>query len=280
MTQKPRSNGASGKGATRVAKAVDPTTTPAAGPVSPASKAKTSGRRQAGGGTSTKKTGASGAAGQAKPKTGGRASGPSRAPVVGLFDKADQLGTILGKGLDLVEASVALGLNLVNRLGSIAQESIVNRWTAPFSAAAGSAAQPKTEAAADAAEAGEASPAATAAPDQGGESFITNRIPGVAGHPTRVTFSINNDAYDAPKHVRLSVEGFTGRNGGATFDATHLVIEPAVATIEPMDFEKFTLSGTLPRDLRPDVYEGRILVASDETIAIPVRLLVSEPMDR
>lgn len=277
MTQKPRSSAASGKGATRAAKAVDPKTKPAAPPGPPVPKAKASGRRQAGGGTSTKKGDASGAAGQAKPETKSRASGPGRAPVVGLFDRADQIGTILGKGLDLVEAGVALGLNLVNRLGAIAQESIINRLATPFSAAAGSAAQPKTEAAG---EASEASQAATAAPDQGGESYIANRIPGFAGHPTRVTFSINNDAYDTPKHVRLSVEGFTGRNGGATFDATHLVIEPAIGTIEPMDFEKFTLSGTLPRDLRPDVYEGRILVASDETIGIPVRLLVSEPMER
>ncbi|RPH35466.1 MAG: hypothetical protein EHM91_17190 [Planctomycetota bacterium] len=247
-------------------------------PTGKAAKGEKKPRRIGGAGGEARGTGdARRAAGHA-PREGGKgASGPASTPAEGLFGKADQIGSILAKGLDLAEAGVSLGLNLVNRLGALAQDAIINRLAAPLGAGAGAVAQQRTEAAVDAVEASRAS---AAAQDQGGESYIANRLPAFAGYPARVTFSINNDASDAPKHVRLSVEGFAGRRSGATLDARHLVVEPAVTTIEPMDFEKFTLSGTLPRDLPPDEYDGRILVASDETIGIPVRLLVSESMKR
>jgi hypothetical protein len=292
MSQKPRSKTAPGKGSEQVVKEAG---SAGASPVAAENEPKTSrtapkgatgrtakagkkaGRLGGAGGEASRKNDARRTAGHATRDGRKGASGPANTPAAGLFGKADQIGSILAKGLDLAEAGVSLGLNLVNRLGSLAQDSILNRLAAPVSAVADAVAQQRTEAAEDT---GEASRASTAAQDQGGESYVANRVPAFAGYPARVTFSINNDASDAPKHVRLSVEGFAGRRSGAALDARHLVIEPAVTTIEPMDFEKFTLSGTLPRDLPPDEYEGRILVASDETIGIPVRLLVSEPLKR
>ncbi len=47
----------------------------------------------------------------------------------GLLDRTDQMFSIMTKGLDLTEATMTLGLNMMNRLGTMAQDTIVNRMS-------------------------------------------------------------------------------------------------------------------------------------------------------
>jgi len=183
-----------------------------------------------------------------------------------LREKVDQVGMILAKGLDLAEAGVSLGVTIVNRIGSAAQQQVLERMAAAMQReAAGTAASP----ASPMPEAAEAPPPETPA------FYITNRLPLTPGGTVKVSFSINNDSLVAPKKVELRVDAFQGEMTGASLPAENLAIKPATRTIAPVDFEKFVLQGTVPAEMPPDIYLGWILVSSDDELRIPVRLVVS-----
>ena len=103
---------------------------------------------------------------------------------------------------------------------------------------------------------------------------ITNRLPLVPGEPASISFSINNDSADAPRPVRLQAEGFRGETTGHVLPPGTLQVVPPAATIAPMDFEKFVLTGTIPPGTPPDTYRGSILVSAEAGLSIPVWLAV------
>jgi hypothetical protein len=76
--------------------------------------------------------------------------------------------------------------------------------------------------------------------------------------------------------VALSVQPFTGERSGAMLPPECLQVVSSSATIAPMDFEKFVLSGTIPPTSPADVYHGSIAVSAEDTMRIPV-VLVIEP---
>jgi hypothetical protein len=195
---------------------------------------------------------------QAKPQ-------PHGAGGLDLSDKVDQVGMILSKGLDLAEAGVSLGVTIVNRIGSAAQQQVLERMAAAMQQQDEPGAPPPPMQ-------GEGAPEAPAEP---AAFYITNRLPLVPGGTVKVSFSINNDSMVAPKKVTLRIEGFQGEATGAPLPAEGLSVKPETKSIAPVDFEKFVLSGAVPVETPPDVYFGWILVSSDDELRIPVRLVVS-----
>jgi len=180
-----------------------------------------------------------------------------------LREKVDQVGLILAKGLDLAEAGVSLGVTIVNRIGSAAQQQVLERMAAAMQRdAAGAAPSPMPE-------------APEAPPPEAPAFYITNRLPLTPGGTVKVSFSINNDSLVAPKKVELRVDAFQGEMTGASLPAESLAVKPATRSIAPVDFEKFVLQGAVPAEMPPDIYLGWILVASDDELRIPVRLVVS-----
>jgi hypothetical protein len=184
-----------------------------------------------------------------------------------------QLGALMSKSLDLAEASLTLGLNFVQRLGSTVQEQVIDRLS--------HVGQSFTQQAAEAgqrAQAREREPEAPAQPKPAAtKSFagVTNPQPLFPGSAVRVSFSINNDSASAEKKVALKLESLEGEISHAKLAGSALSIEPASATIAQMDFEKFIVRGLVPMDTRSDAYQGWIVVSGDEQLRIPLRLVIT-----
>lgn len=190
----------------------------------------------------------------------------------------DQFGAIVAKGLDLAEASLSLGLTVINRVGTAAQHQMermisnVPQEPAPQDPAGHTyAAQPPPGPAAP--PMGAPAMSTAVAPEEP-QYAITNRIPAAPGGRVRIPFSINNDSVSSSKTVLLKAVGFTGELEGAQIDAEHFVVKPERRRIAPMDFEKFVLEGTIPAHLPSDVYHGAIVVSSGHELSIPVRVVV------
>jgi len=183
---------------------------------------------------------------------------------------ADQLGAILTRGLDLAEASLSLGLTVISRMGTLAQQQVLDRisMTSPVPDP-GQAAPAEAAPGASAGQPGQAAPA-----PQESSYCITNRLPLVPGGTVKVSFSINNDSMTTPKQVRLAVDGFTGEAEGGRIEVGPFVVKPSRRTIAPTDFEKFVLHGTVPPEAPPDVYHGWVVVTSGSEFRIPIRLVV------
>src|SRR6266850_6784293 len=107
-----------------------------------------------------------------------------------LREKVDQMGMILAKGLDLAEAGVSLGVTIVNRIGSAAQQQVLERMAAAMQREGTGAAAPSAPPMPEAAE---------APPPPEAAFYITNRLPLSPGGTVKVSFSINNDSMVAPK---------------------------------------------------------------------------------
>jgi hypothetical protein len=224
----------------------------------------------------------------APPASGERRPRPSEPePEV---DRTQQLSAILTRGLDLAETGLTVGLVLVNRLGALAQETLDGVWAArsapgqtpaprPSATQMGAATEPSYSRAppdASFADTADRSPPAESAAGSG-TYCIMNRLPFGPDQAVSVSFAINNDSPANPKRVELRVEGFVGETFGRHLGSESFRIEPAVAVIAPMDFEKLVLHGHTPRDLVPDVYRGRVVVAAEQEFEILVRLAVSAP---
>ena len=185
------------------------------------------------------------------------AAGPIPSPeMLNFRTRLDRIGEIIGRGMDLAEAGMNLGLTIISTVGTAAQQKL-------------------------AVPPGGASPeippgAQPAAPEQDGPPGygITNRLPLAPGKPVSISFSVNNDSVAAPKEVTLHVEGFAGERPDAVLPVGSLWVVPATATIAPMDFEKFVLEGAIPPDALPGIYQGAVRVVSDLDITIPVWLVI------
>jgi hypothetical protein len=191
-----------------------------------------------------------------------------------LRDVAGQTGSILKRILQLTDATVGLGVNLVSLLTSMTQAQIGGRVPPEEDMYAGG------HSAAGDMGAAAGSPRADAA--AGGESravprsyCVANRTPLVPGGPIRIPFSINNDLPQTPKRLVVSAHDFTGATQGFRLDDAAFSVEPSEKVIAPMDFEKFVLTGAVPLEAPPDSYNGWILVGGDEQMKIPVVLMVS-----
>jgi len=189
---------------------------------------------------------------------------PPQADTLDLRARLDRFGEIIAKGLDLAEAGMSLGLTIISTVGAAAQTKIFEKM---MDSVAPDTAPP------DAVRSSAAAPAASAAPAGFG---IVNRLPLAPGAPFRISFSVNNDSADAPRHVTLAVEPFTGEATGALLPPALMEVMPAAAAIAPMDFEKFVLQGAIPPSTPPDTYRGHVAVHAESTMRIPV-LLVVEP---
>jgi len=182
---------------------------------------------------------------------------PKEAPAADLSGRAEQLGQIIVKTLDLAEAGLSLGITVLSRAGTAAQEALNERAPAQ--------APPNVNVA-------DGRPEPALEEDEG--FFLTNRLPLAPGGDVQVSFSITNDSLVEPKRVHLRVEGLLGEQREARIDADAFSVRPMRKSIAPMDFEKFVLTGTLPADAPPDVYRGSVIVGSTDEMSIPVRLVV------
>jgi hypothetical protein len=197
---------------------------------------------------------------------------PKEVPVPELAGRAEQVGAIIVKSLDLAEAGLSLGITVLTRAGAAAQGAIVDRVPAgPGAAYPGPAAfDPGTGA-----DGAPPPPETTLGEEE--LFFLTNRVPLAPGGEVRVSFSITNDSLVEPKRVTLRVEGLVGDQHGVRIDGSAFAVKPARKTIPPADFDKFVVTGTLPAAVPPDVYSGAVIVHSTDEMSIPVRLVVGVP---
>ena len=186
----------------------------------------------------------------------------------------EQLSAIMARGLDLLEATVNLGVNLMARLSSMAQ---VSTSAPPDGTGQPTPAQwPQTPPSYAAAEPGGA-PAPPPAPPDAADINIVNRLPLFPGSAVSVSFTINNDSAAAARRPDLAAEPFAGRLSRFVLGPETLGVRPASQVIAPMDFEKFTLAGAIPATAPADVYDGWIVVSDEGQLRIPARLVVGLP---
>lgn len=187
-------------------------------------------------------------------------------------ERLDRFGDLLGKGLDLAEAGLSLGLTVASTLGAAAQQKIFERMMDAASGVAADIYSPQ----AGSPEAGPVPPpaAATNTAAEPPPFGITNRLRLTPGMNVSISFSINNDSGTAPKQVSVRVEPFTGQRTGAMLPPASLSVTPDSATIAPMDFEKFVLIGTIPATSPPDVYHGSIAMGAEDGMRIPAVLVI------
>lgn len=195
-----------------------------------------------------------------------------------MFGHGEQIGTTFAKGLDLAEAGLSLGLTLINRFGTMMQDSVLEKFSGVMDAATTSSQESAPSSSRSSRDS--VAPVPSSEHPEGIEPqdpayYIANRLPLTPGKPVHVSFSINNDSMDSARSVKLKVDGFIGSTQGQGFPGKGFTVSPGSKTIAPMDFEKFILKGLIPADLPPDIYHGRILVMSEQAIEIPVKLLVT-----
>ena len=193
------------------------------------------------------------------------------------FGRSDQIGATFAKGLDLAEAGLSLGLTLINRFGTMMQDSVLEKFSGVMNTANAPSYDPDSASPKDrnTAPPMPAPEQPEAMEPQDPAYYIANRLPLAPGQPVHVSFSINNDSMDSAKRVKLKIDGFTGSTQGQMFPCKGFMVTPGTKTIAPMDFEKFSLKGVVPAGTLPDIYHGRILVVSEQVIEIPVKLMVT-----
>lgn len=205
-----------------------------------------------------------------------RAKDPIYDPEEYLKERVDQIGTIMAKGLDLVETSINLSINLMNRFTSAVGERIINR-IGDVSASQGGMQEPPPDGSSMSGVPFQQDMTGPGVADsQPGSMYVVNRLPLLPGSPVKVSFSINNDSPSTPKRLRLRVEGFVGEMHGAELNGSDFSVKPASKVIAPLDFDKFTLIGAIPQNAPGDAYNGCVVVSEGlEELRIPVRLVVN-----
>jgi hypothetical protein len=172
-----------------------------------------------------------------------------------------QMSSLVSRFVELADAGVGLGINVVTLLNTLAKSQ----------GAGGAPAEHQPER-----DGSPPAPAEDAARAEAPRNYcIVNRRPIHPGGPVQVSFSINNDLPDAAKTLRVTAQGFAGATRGFSFDGAGFSVQPSEQLIGPMDFERFVLTGAIPADAPEDSYNGWILVDGDEQMRIPVVLLVS-----
>lgn len=214
-------------------------------------------------------------------------AGKQAAPVPELAGRAEQVGAIIVKTLDLAEAGLSLGITVLSRAGAAAQGAITDRMpVAPGAAPAPGQGPGYADGHAHPDAHARYEPPSHAPTDRDAEPqvspeddafFLANRVPLAPGGEVRVSFSITNDSLLDAKRVSLRVEALVGEHQGVRLDGGAFAVRPARKTIAPVDFDKFVLVGTVPDAAPADVYRGAVIVHSSEEMTIPVRLIVAVP---
>jgi hypothetical protein len=178
-----------------------------------------------------------------------------------------QVSALTSKFIELADAGVGLGMNVVSLLSSLAKAQIGGAVQTEDVSGGVRRERPQPEAP----QAG-----AGSADRSGPRNYcIVNRTPLSPGGPVQVSFSINNDLPDSAKNLIVSARGFAGAARGFQIDNSLFAVEPSERLIAAMDFERFVLKGSIPKEAPEDSYNGWILVDGDEQLRIPVVLLVS-----
>jgi hypothetical protein len=207
------------------------------------------------------------------PKTASKA-GAKSGPAAHAADLS-QFGGIVSKSLELAGASINLGINLVQKFGTSFEGQLLNKI-----ADAGKnifAAKDMFAHASAAASPQSASTGAHGNASQGAQqqfAGIVNRLPLFPGSTVSVPFSINNDAPNATRKVKVSLDAFKGELTGAVLSADTFSITPAHKQIAPLDFEKFVITGSVPINCKSDAYDGTIIVDGDESMRIPLKITI------
>lgn len=182
----------------------------------------------------------------------------------------EPLGAIMSKGMELAEAGLNLGLNLVHKFGGSIQEQVIEKFAKTGnnifkSSAAATSESP--EAASEKVPEGAPEPAF---------SGIANRMPAFPGGELRISFSINNDSTSVARQVNLSLESdLKGELSGKTLGKKLFALQPSSIAIAPADFDKFTIFATIPVNQQPDHYLGALLVDGEEKMRIPLRVSIT-----
>ncbi len=204
-------------------------------------------------------------------------------------------GEVVNKGLDLAEAGIGIGFDVVTRLGSIFKGQVFDKISssgmlnpvmgnnaasqgypdnhhAPetpsyYAQHGGQAGSSPAQSSGDTAQNGEIAPA----------YYLFNRLPLFPGAEVVLSFSINNDSLTADKIIRISVEGFVGETRQAVLDTNTFSVTPNEISIAPADFEKFVLKGNIPAAAPADNYHGWLVLSEQGLYRIPVVLVVSDP---
>ena len=172
-----------------------------------------------------------------------------------------QMVSLVSKVMELADAGVGLGINVISLLNTLARSQVAG--------AAPAEQQPQDD------ERRPAPPEDAPHAEAPRNYCIVNRRPIHPGSAVQVSFSINNDLPDAAKKLRVTARGFVGAARGFSFDGAGFSVQPSEQLVDPMDFERFVLTGSIPADAPEDSYNGWILVDGDEQMRIPVVLLVS-----
>ena len=144
-----------------------------------------------------------------------------------------QMTSLVSKVLELADAGVGLGINVISLLNTLARSQVAG--------AAPTEQQPPGD------ERPPAPPEDAPHAEAPRNYCIVNRRPLRPGGAAR----------------------------GFSFDGAGFSVNPSEKLIDPMDFERFVLTGSIPADAPEDSYNGWILVDGDEQMRIPVVLLVS-----
>ncbi len=183
-----------------------------------------------------------------------------------LWSNLERISQVVAKSIDLAESSLALGARMVGSLGKLSEQQILDRVRETDGAVPGHPEPTPT-----------AASAGMAPPEPPVERLgVANRVPLEAGSAVQVPFSLTNDSAETPKSVRVSLQDLVGQSNGGRLEASTFSVEPAEAKLQPLDFEKFVIRGTIPADAATDTYLGAIAVEEgDEVLTIPLRLSVA-----
>src|ERR1017187_8134757 len=124
-----------------------------------------------------------------------------------------QMSSLVSKFLELADAGVGLGINVISLLNTLARSQAAG--------AAPAEQQPQ----------GDGRPPAPPEDASRAEAprnyCIVNRRPIQSGSAVQVSFSINNDLPDAAKKLRVTARGFVGAAHGFSFDGAGFSVNPS-----------------------------------------------------
>ncbi len=183
-----------------------------------------------------------------------------------------QIEAIVHKGLDIAEAGIGLGVNVVSQLGLMIKNQLIDKIngteivsaTMNNSTSQGYSPEKQTQGSNDSVESGAAE-----------EYYLINRLALHPGDSVSISFSMNNDSLTNEKTISLSLTDFSGAEHHFGMTRNNFSVTPESKTIAPVDFEKFVLTGIIPVEAPADTYYGSIIVEEQTQHRIPVVLVVA-----
>ena len=125
-----------------------------------------------------------------------------------------QMGSLVSKVMELADAGVGLGINVISLLNTLARSQVAG--------AAPAEQQPQDD------ERRPAPPEDAPHAEAPRNYCIVNRRPIHPGGAVQVSFSINNDLPDAPKKLHVTTQGFVGAARGFSLDGAGFSVKPSM----------------------------------------------------